>query len=535
MMPSRTAPSSPLWLAVYCRHWPLRALTGAIPTSPVRGDDNATLHAANDAPSTIEDQPHAVMERQLICDCNAPAAALGVSIGMSSAVAATLLNAPLLNRDPKREALLQQALCEACYSVSPYVVSATDLIGARANGITVPAGVALEVSSCLQLFKGIEGIIEHVRQCLSPLAIEAYWAWAHSSEGAWLLSKAEAAPLQLPPGGACQPKAALLKIYALPLSTVAALGADIERLQAIGFNTLGDICSSANTWHAIKKRLAISSITYLEALLGGEAQGSLFHTRPAYFQPALSFSDGLDAEYPINTIEWLHPLTEQLLARLTAFLIKHQCQVQHLHWRLYNIGHDCHSLDVHLERLFSDAALAADITRIHLEQQGLPFEVDRLELHCQNLQPLHTESHALWAEPSQQNREALARLNAKLQSRMGEGAFYKVSCCDGLLPEACMQKINVQQAASSKLPRGIAQKYRPMWLLEPPESIEQRGGELYWHGQLVIISEAERIQTNWWQKAAARDYYLAKRDDQQLLWLYQDLHRSQWYVHGIFG
>lgn len=517
-----TAPaqaSPPLWLAVYGLHWPLRALLGAQPASQVK-------EAA---------QPYIVADQQWVCACNAAAQALGVSVGMPSAVAAALVNQPLLKRNHKQEAELQQALCEACYSVTPYVLSANELMGTRGNSLAVQAGVALEVSSCLRLFNGLEGIVQQVRKRLHALNIDAYWAWAHSAEAAWLLSRQQAVPYTLAPAGALAPKAALAALYALPIEAAAPLEDDIERLLAMGFSTLGELCSTASTWRAIKKRLSITSMDYLEALLGCEAQGALFQARPVYYQQELSFSEGIDAEYPISAIEWLQTLIEALLQRLTVFLVKHQCQVQHLRWRLYNIAHEHHTLDIHLERLFSDATLAADITRIHLEQQGLPFEVDRLELHCQSLQPLQIENHTLWAEPSQQNREALARLNAKLQSRMGDTAFYKVSCCDELLPEACVQKIPVQEQASSHLPQGITQKYRPMWLLEPPEKIHRRNGQFYWHGQLEILSEAERIQTQWWLQAAARDYYIARRDDQQLLWLYHDMHRDDWYVHGVFG
>lgn len=533
---------SPLWLAVHCLHWPLRALSprageegsdalherpavkGHHPSVALSSDDN------NVDATSIHHQPLAVADRQQVCACNSAAAALGVSVGMPSAVAAALLNRPLLMRDIKREQALLQALCEACYGVTPYVMSANELIGGRAQ-----AGVALEVSRCLRLFKGSTGVVTQVRQLLQALDFDACWAWAHTAEAAWLLAIAHGASHRYMPAGALQPRLALEAVYALPLSSVPALGKDIERLQAMGFSHLGELCRQAETFRAIKKRLLPSSIDYLEALLGSEAQGSLFQTAPAYFEPTLNFDEGVDAEYPITTIEWLQPVVDVLLERLAVFLVKHQCQVQHLQWQLYNIQHERHVLDIHLERMHHDTTLAADITRIHLEQQGLPFEVDRLELHCADLQALQINTQPLWEESAYKNREALARLSARLQSRMGDEAFFKVSCRDAILPEACLQKIAVQESACSQLPEGVASKHRPMWLLEPPEKIHRHNGQLNWQGVLEIISEPERIQTGWWQHACARDYYIARRDDQQLLWLYHDLHQHCWYVHGVFG
>ncbi len=533
----------PLWLAIACLHWPLRALStkaitvGANDLLDQYGNhhqgevlESKHLHLSNHGQVTEESPPLAVADQQYVCACNSAAEALGVSLGMPSAVAASLLNKPLLVRDGKREAALLDALCEACYSITPYVINASQLMMRGAQ-----AGVVLEVSRCQRLFKGSTGIAKQVRQLLQAFDLEAHWAWAHTAEAAWLLSQAHAAPLSQPPAGAEQAAEALAAIYALPITSAEALADDIERLQAMGFSQLGELCRKGESFRAITKRLSPSSIDYLEALLGGGAQGSLFQAPPAYYQPTLSFCEGLDAEYPIATIEWLQTLIDALLQQLTAFLVRHQYQVQHLQWRLYSIRHDCHKLDIHLERMFADATLAADITRIHLEQQGLPFEVDRLELQCVNLQPLQINSQPLWEEPTHKNREALARLSARLQGRMGDDAFFKVSCADGILPEACMQKIPVQESACSQLPEGVSNKHRPMWLIEPPEKIHMHNGQLNWQGVLEIISEPERIQTGWWQQACARDYYVARRDDQQLLWLYQDLHQQSWYVHGVFG
>ena len=475
------------------------------------------------------EQPLAVADQLRICAFNEAAAAQGVTLGMPSAVASALMNAPLLTRDPNCEAALLHQLCEACYAVTPYVIPANQLLGEGTNG------VALEVSRCLSLFNGSSGITQEVHKHLLTLEIEAHWAWAHTAEGAWLLSHTINRPTHRPPAGSEQAREALGQLYALPIGDIITLGEDRNRLQAMGFNRLGELCHTASEWQAIKKRLSTSSIDYLAAVLGNEVHASLFQSRPAYYQQALTFCEGLDADYPISTIEWLQTLVEALLQRLAEFLMSHQCQVQHLQWRLYNIQHESHTLEVHLERVFSDTTLAADITRIHLEQQGLPFEVDRIELHCPTLQSLQANTQPLWPDPKQQNRESLTRLAAKLQSRMGDAAFFKVSCKDGILPEACSQKIPVLEKANSELPSGINHKHRPLWLVEPPAAVNIKAGQLYWQGLLQIISQAERIQTQWWQKASARDYYIAKRDDQQLLWLYQDLHQQRWYVHGVFG
>ena len=72
-------------------------------------------------------------------------------------------------------------------------------------------------------------------------------------------------------------------------------------------------------------------------------------------------------------------------------------------------------------------------------------------------------------------------------------------------------------------------------LFATPVAIEQRPQGLYWRGYLRLTLGPERIQGNWWNTPSARDYFLAQRHDHVRLWVFLDLHRQHWFVHGIFG
>lgn len=53
--------------------------------------------------------------------------------------------------------------------------------------------------------------------------------------------------------------------------------------------------------------------------------------------------------------------------------------------------------------------------------------------------------------------------------------------------------------------------------------------------QLRQFSAPERIQTAWWtEEPCHRDYYQVLTDTGSRMWVFRDLHSSQWFLHGIF-
>ena len=53
--------------------------------------------------------------------------------------------------------------------------------------------------------------------------------------------------------------------------------------------------------------------------------------------------------------------------------------------------------------------------------------------------------------------------------------------------------------------------------------------------QLRQFSAPERIQTAWWtDEPCHRDYYQVTTHSGSRMWLYRDLHTSQWFLHGVF-
>ena len=77
---------------------------------------------------------------------------------------------------------------------------------------------------------------------------------------------------------------------------------------------------------------------------------------------------------------------------------------------------------------------------------------------------------------------------------------------------------------------------RPAWLLRQPRSLVLLQGEPTHRGPLRLLAGPERIETGWWDGAPARrDYYVMANRDGETLWVFQDLVRGGWFLHGFFA
>ena len=72
----------------------------------------------------------------------------------------------------------------------------------------------------------------------------------------------------------------------------------------------------------------------------------------------------------------------------------------------------------------------------------------------------------------------------------------------------------------------------PLWLLAEPRPIQQPAAE-------NLLAGPERIESGWWDgddAEIARDYYVARRRDRSLVWVFRDRRPPHgWFLHGYFA
>lgn len=503
-----------LWLALRLTHLPLNALG----------------FNGHEPPARV------VIEKQRVICASRTAEASGVVRNMDATTASLLSECAMHARDRAREQQAVAELAEGLYQFTPYIET-------YFNQHTAEAGLLLELSRCLNLFNGIVALARLIARHLHTSIYHIDYGLAHSAKGAWLLSYRQSNG-QLPAISGAEDIAVFhQRLRAVPVQWLHDFPAEIAALENMGFDTLGDIARQidAQSISSIKKRFGpafADELCDIFAIEQNFTQSTLFGKPNPIFQPAEFFNEQMQFDFPISQTDQLHWPIENLLHKLSDYLRRRQLQCQTIEWQLYDIyrHHEC--ITVHCDSAESHWQLFYDLTLIQLENRQLSFAVDTLELKCPHTLPLHSRTQVLAFDrhPQRASRTRdFAITAAKLKARLGDAALFKISYCDSHIPELSNICIPLHQACNQQLSTAQQAAIRPSWLLNAPQLIEEREQGLYWCGQLKILAGPERIQSHWWQTPIARDYFLAQRNDQVRLWIFQDLHKQQWFVHGLFA
>ncbi len=498
-----------LWLALRFRELPLHVLNADIPP----------------------EHPVAVTERRAVIFCNAAARALGVTRGMDSATARFAGDCVLVPRKPSLESAILYQLRDQLYRFTPH-------IALHESKEAPQSGLLLEISTCLRLFSGVRNLCDAILKFLADAGHEVRWGLAHTAPGAWLLSFAHHEP-----SGDETRQMFIDRLNTLPVQVLYDHPGAVDTLVKTGFTTLGDVARqiTANGLTSFARRLGpqfANTLAEIYAIERDFSQRSLFSASVSTHVPVIHFEDSLSFDTPLALIEHLQPAFEHLLQNLGAFLDKRQLTCQHIQWQLSDIYQHKEIVDIRSDIPQSGWQLLYDLTLITFANRPIPFEVDALTLLCHDRQPRQDSSATLDLNGEHRqpgvSRELAATL-MKLKTRLGDTALHKVSYRDSLLPELSHAMIGIGEKCVQQLPRPHHKALRPTWLLSEPEEITERNGRLYWQGRLTLAAGPERLTSHWWETPVARDYYLARRQDKQTLWIFQDLHDERWYVQGFFG
>ncbi len=437
--------------------------------------------------------------------------------------------------DSEQKTLLK--ICNALYDITPHIepYSVTNKNGCEDQGLL------LEISRCIRLFKTVNNIFKKIQNSLNLMGISFRYAFGHTKHIAWVLSYSPHIINPPVPSENESTSTFISPLYDLSLDYVYEYPESIDNLKKTGFFTFHDIIShiEKHSLHSLRKRFGGGFCQFLSELLDIEqiAQGSLFKQPLPTYQPNKTFIESLQFDYPISNSEQLQHPVKTLLLHLTRELVKQQKQTQHIDWHLYDIHHHQDGFSVRVERLHSNIQLAEELTMIRLENQPLPFEVDVLELRCEHLVPVHFENRQTHNDQHYDTEQhALATVTAKLNTRLGENSVFTLAPKDSHIPELSYKRsVPIQSHPLSPSETTTKTLDRPSWIFNTPIKIGKRQNTLFWKGKLELLQGPERIEGLWWKKPTGRDYFIAKRDDHVRLWVFHDLYKDGWFVHGVFA
>jgi len=486
--------------------------------------------------SLTEDTLSVVAEKQKVIWASPTATEAGVCLGMAATTAEVLTGAMAQIRNPLAEQQCLQELSDWAYQFTPYI----QIYQSSSATQTAQMGLLLEISSCLDLFKGVNSLIEELEKGLQQKSLSFVIGQAHSAYAAWLLSFFHYAVIHNTNVDENTSDLFIERLKQLPIQLLHDYPKIVDALDKTGFNTLGDIARQiqAQSISSIKKRWGAEFTDMLSELfvLDADFQQAALFTKPVnYYQPTEYFQEQIQFDYPIANSEQLEKPIEDLLKKLAAYLLKRQLDSQQIEWTLSDIYHRQQTIAIYADNSQSHWKLFYDLTLIQLESRELSFEVDCLSLKVQHLLPAQKQTHQFNfnQQDTKNNQQNFTITAAKLKARMGDVAMAKVSYRDSHIPEVSNQLIAVNKPSQQVLPDIHEQGLRPSWVFKKPIEIDDKQG-LFWRGRLQLLVGPERIQGNWWKKPTARDYFLAQRQDDIRLWIFWDLHQQAWFVQGVF-
>ena len=349
-----------LWLAIRLKQLPLLALKDQQKTSKGLG----------------------IIDKNMLCSLDSNARNKGIQAGMSLATAQMLDDIEYLERDKKTEKELLKQLCDSFYSITPHI----DKCKTPEHSGVFDSGILLEVSSCLNLFGSSQHILDKAKTILSSYNIlqeqGIYCAWGHTKEAAWLLSFQQSSQESLHRQGFIR------QLKKLPTDFLFDFSKDVSRLKKMGFYTLGQLFDKERSLEKLSHRVSSAFIYYLKtafALDSSLDQNMLFSTPKPDYLPESDYLASEDYDQPINDIALIKIHMQKLLENMSQHLVRHQLQTSEFHWQLFDIYNTKEVFTIKLNSFHRHVGQALDISMIHLENKGLPFEVNRLEILCQKM------------------------------------------------------------------------------------------------------------------------------------------------------
>jgi protein ImuB len=490
-----------MWLSIRLPQLPLEAL------------HTENLHPENPQPEN--QQAIAIIEENRILCVNQSAQRQGVQVGQTVTNAFALCETiQLYQRKPQQEQQLLKNLAILVYPISSSVI------------IEPQGNLILEIARSLKLYKGLQSLLQSVRNSLDGESVDYQLALGHTPTSAEILSFMPLAYSLQTVSKKDQINPNKLESLLCKLSVESMLLKEkvIQQFQSVGFKNIGDLTKIPHS--SLQKRFGKKTLDYLLKLFNQQADPR------EYFQPEDNFYQILEFNEVIHHRQGLLFPVKRLLKNLVSFLHLQQKNAQCLEWKLFDSSKSSLSFKV----IFSSPQISLknylELTQLNLEQYQLKEPIEALALTADQLSPLKIETQELFEQAGEfkQNPHFINKIRAKL----GTNNCLQLAQVSAHLPEQA-SLVSVDVSAISKDTQGNCHPHQPTWLLEKPKPIRLINQQLVLNGKLSIISSPQKIASNWWNSNAARDYYIAEHDNGSLYWIYFDQLKKLWFLQGIYA
>lgn len=443
----------------------------------------------------------AIREQGLVWQSSAEAERLGVLPGLRVGSALGMAPQLLLH---ERQLACEQALLHQLACWGGQFTPSLSLAG--------PDEVLLEIGGCLRLFGGLEALLARLQTQAEADRLPAFQSGlAPTPLAAQWLARAGA------PG--CTRLAALHEALAhLPLAVLRLSARELRLCESWGVRSLGELLRLPVA--GLQRRLGDEIPQWL-----GMALGDWPDLRPGFSFPE-RFEQSLALPAPLDHTEGLLFAARRLIGALLGWLRQRLLGVRECRLWLTRERAQAEFISLSFAEPVHDSARFERVLRERLGRHPLQAPANGLRLEVLRAEALAAHSGELFAAAAP--RESVGALIERLRARLGEAAVHALQVCADHRPE------RASQAAVQGQGGALPAHSRPFWLLARPQRLREQQGRPWLDGPLRLESQAERIESGWWDdEDVRRDYFVASTPDGARLWIYRDA--GGWHLHGRFG
>jgi protein ImuB len=450
-------------------------------------------------------EPFALEERHRVFACDRKASARGVRAGMP--VSAALALAPRLRVTPRDPA----AETEALLGLAGWAAQFTPGVA-----LEFPDALLLEAAGSLRLFGGLARLLARLRRELAEMGWSAQLAGAPTPRGAFWLALAGKerfvdSILELDPA-----------LAELSVAVLRGDGETLAALGAVGVRTLGEL--HALPREGVARRFGQKLLDDLDRALGRLPDPRNFYVPPARFRATI--------ELPAEVIqaEALLFAAKRLIVQLAGFLAARSAGVQRFVFRLKHRDRAATEVAIGLVTPSRDAEHFALLSRERFSGLALGQPVRSIALEVDAVVPLAGRNLGLLLEQGKAPGD-WERLVERLRARLGAEAVRGIAARAEHRPELASSAANRDHK-----PLRLDFGERPLWLLESPRPLAEIGARPHHEGPLELLAGPERIESGWWDGGdVARDYFVARMQNEALVWIYRERGGGGWFLHGLFA
>jgi len=470
-----------------------------------------------------------VRGRELVRFCCERSQTAGVRVGMPLAEAASYLpNSAKTYVGPLANELHPsglERLADWCGRYSPRV-------GLEEHA--PPEGLLLDLSGLGQLYASEHSLAGDILKEIRAQQFSVRIGVGDTVSIAWAAARflAEAEKPAIIPSGQIQP------LLSVPVRGLRLDPAALEKLHKLGVKTVQQMLRLDRS--ALKARFGNELLIRLEQFTGERGEAITPYRPPPRFLARRRFEHGTTRSRDVEELArlLLRQVVEQLQSRYLG--------TRNLSCKLITEDGRGQTISLRLQSASGEFSHLQELLRLHFERVRLESPLVGMEMEARETAPLKWTAWQLFEGESQAEARELSALKDRLTNRLGERAVVSGSPGHDPVPERSLEFVPIMAfAASAEI--SAHEKYlpldRPLCLLPTPEPIEVVAvvpegppSAVFWDGaKSAVVSYwgPERIETAWWRgPSVRRDYYRIELETGQRLWLYRDIARRNWFLHG---